>query len=48
MDIQLKRQDYLEDKVINNVEDEDDDADCVKGIFLPPDYLVEVTDEDPL
>ena len=45
--MQLKRQDYLVDKVLNNVEDEDQ-VDLVKGIFIPPNYLVDITDEDPL
>ena len=47
VEVQLKRQDYLVDKVLNNVEDEDQ-VDLVKGIFIPPNYLVDITDEDPL
>jgi len=44
---QLQRQEYIVSKVLHNVEDEDD-SDLIKGIFRPPSYLVNSTDEDPL
>jgi hypothetical protein len=45
--IQLDRQKYITDKVLNDVEDEDDSG-LSKGLFISPNYLVKITDEDPM
>jgi hypothetical protein len=45
--IQWDRQDYLVDKVLDNVEDEDD-ADLASNNFIVPKYLVRGTDDDPM
>ena len=47
VDIQLKRQKYLVDKVLNNVDDEDN-FEMTKGLYITPNYLVDTTEEDPL
>lgn len=45
--IQMKRQEYILGKVLDNVEDEDD-SDLMKNVFEVPDYLIKQTDEDPM
>lgn len=45
--IQLDRQEYIVGKVLDNVQDEDD-SDLTKSLFIVPNYLVNVTDDDPL
>lgn len=45
--IQLDRQEYIVDKVIDNVADEDD-QDLSKNNFVIPSYLVRGTDDDPM
>jgi len=45
--IQLDRQDYIVGKVLENIQDEDD-SDLTKSLFIVPNYLVNVTDDDPL
>lgn len=45
--IQCDRQEYLVDKVIDNVADEDD-TDLSKNNFVIPSYLVRGTDDDPM
>ena len=47
VEIQLKRQQYLVDKVLNNVDDEDQ-FEITKGLYITPNYMVDTTDEDPL
>ena len=47
VEIQLKRQKYLVDKVLYNVDDEDQ-FNFIKGLYITPNYLVDTTDEDPL
>ena len=47
VEIQLQRQDYIVDKVINNVEDEDD-SHLAKNNFGIPNYLINLTDDDPM
>jgi hypothetical protein len=46
--IQSARQEYFTGKVIDNIEDEDDDALLSKSTFVTPDYLIAATDYDPM
>jgi activator of HSP90 ATPase len=46
--IQVARQEYISGKVIDNVEDEDDDALNTKTNFEVPEFRVDVTDIDPM
>jgi len=48
VDIQVKRQEYIVGKVIDNIEDEDDDALLKKTNFKVPNYLIDATDFDPM
>jgi hypothetical protein len=45
--IQLQRQDYIVGKVLDDIQDEDDD-DLIKGIDMKLDYTIRITDDDPL
>ena len=45
--IQLERQDYIIGKVLDDIQDEDDD-DLIKGIDAKLDYTIRITDDDPL
>ena len=45
--IQLDRQEYINGKVMDNIEDEDD-SNLAKNNFQVPNYLVLGTDDDPL
>lgn len=45
--IQLQRQEYIVNKVMFDVEDEDD-TQLSKGLFSTPSYVVRITDDDPL
>jgi activator of HSP90 ATPase len=45
---QVARQEYISGKVIDNVEDEDDDALNTKTNFEVPEFRVDVTDIDPM
>eukprot|EP00981_Chlorochromonas_danica_P001972 scaffold409_cov167-Ochromonas_danica.AAC.4 len=44
--IQLDRQDYIVGKVVDNIEDEDDNL--VKSNFETPSFLITPTDDDPM
>ncbi len=45
--IQIDRQEYLNDKIINNVPDEDDNE-LSKNNMVIPSYLIRGTDDDPM
>mmetsp|Transcript_21081 Transcript_21081/g.21777 ORF Transcript_21081/g.21777 Transcript_21081/m.21777 type:complete len:758 (+) Transcript_21081:44-2317(+) len=45
-EIQLKRQEYIIGKVLNNIKDEDDDD--YSGLSTDLDYTIRLTDDDPL
>lgn len=45
--IQIQRQDYIVGKVLDDIQDEDDD-DLIKGIDMKLDYTIRITDDDPL
>lgn len=47
VDIQLQRQKYIVDKVINNIPDDNDDA-LGKNVSIEQDYPIRITDDDPL
>lgn len=47
VEIQLARQDYIKDKIINNVPD-DDDSELVKSVRIVPRVVVLSGDDDPL
>ena len=46
--IQTARQEYITGKIIDNVEDEDEDAINTKTSFEVPDFTVGATDVDPM
>lgn len=46
--IQTARQEYITGKIIENIEDEDDEGINGKSTFEVPDYLVSKTDYDPM
>jgi hypothetical protein len=45
--LQLERQDYICGKILDDIEDEDD-GDLIKGIRTHFEYVVNITDDDPL
>ena len=45
--IQIKRQEYITGKVLDDIQDEDDDE-LIKGIDTKLDYTIRITDDDPL
>ncbi len=47
VEVQLQRQEYIVDKVIHNVSDDDDDE-LGKDNFGMPNYLINKTDDDPM
>jgi hypothetical protein len=47
VDIQLQRQKYIVDKIINNIPDEDD-ASLGKNVKIDAEYPIRITDDDPL
>mmetsp|Transcript_17471 Transcript_17471/g.39470 ORF Transcript_17471/g.39470 Transcript_17471/m.39470 type:complete len:781 (+) Transcript_17471:214-2556(+) len=46
--IQLKRQEYINGKVLDNIEDEDDSALLNKTGYQVPNFLIDGTDVDPM
>lgn len=48
VDIQLARQDYITGKVLDNIEDEDENAHFSKTGYEIPNFLVGPTDDDPM
>jgi ABC-type transport system involved in cytochrome bd biosynthesis fused ATPase/permease subunit len=46
--IQLKRQEYINGKVLDNIEDEDDSALLHKTGYQVPNFLIDGTDIDPM
>jgi len=47
VDVQLQRQEYIVNKIMNNIPDEDDDA-LGKNVSIAQDYPIRITDDDPL
>ena len=45
--LQLQRQKHIIDKIIHNIPDQDDDA-LGKNVKIDAEYIIRITDDDPL